>query len=156
MLTEKTFTSQDLHTLQANQLRLKKTARVFATAAIPAAFLLGLFGILQPSWGYWETTGMFLLFFLFLFGLITFRQHILFRRDITQQLKYAGTFTVIRKTRFRNECSILTDAPELYRLTAISPGTFNQFAAGDTLYAEVSKHSKFVFKMHVAGLPSNE
>jgi hypothetical protein len=150
MLSIQAFTDEDFAKIQT----VPKAVRIyflFFLFCIPLAFLLGTFGLLKKGFGYWPTTLGFLCVFLSLLLWLTVKEVFFYFRDKAKKQKYAGTVKVVSKSGKKGESIVYLDDAKLKRLTLYQSNAFEQINEGDILKMEISRYSKYLFRLEKEG-----
>ncbi|NTS43836.1 hypothetical protein HRG84_23340 [Flavisolibacter sp. BT320] len=150
MLSIQEFTEDDFAKIQT----IPKAVRIyflFFLFCIPLAFLLGAFGLLKKGYGYWPTTLGFLCVFFLVLLWLTLKEVFFYLKDMERKQKYAGAVTVISKSGKKGEPTVYLDDTNLKKLTLYQDGTFEQINEGDVLNLEISRYSKFLFRLEKEG-----
>jgi hypothetical protein len=148
MLTTTNFNSDDFNIILFSKNDVKSYAIIFLKIFLPLSFLLGTIGLLKRANGYWPTTLFFLIVFLLVTIYLILKEHILFTKDLKEQLKYVGTICVLKKSLDKRNCKIYTDAKEMKKIHIQFLSVFDQIEVGDELYLEIAKSSGHIFKLN--------
>ncbi|MGB3005893.1 MAG: hypothetical protein WBC06_05275 [Chitinophagaceae bacterium] len=141
MLSIEKLNTSDLATIKGIPKTFKVTAAIYSIFLIPAAFLLGLFGLLKKGHGYWPTTVSFLVLFTLLLLWTLLKDYIAYKKDLRIQIKIKGTITVTGKSMKKGDKTIYTNEKDL-RKFQVYLDIFDEIQVGDKLNIEISKYSR--------------
>lgn len=153
MITIKNFTPEDYNTIVANRNGTTEYYRVYFKFFLPLSLLLGFIGLTAKGFGYWPTAFGIAAFFYLVTQYLVSKEKWQYRNDMGEEQKYCGTFTVIKKSRKRNDYLIFTDAEELPKVDVYFAAVFEQVEVGDELYIEAAKHSRYIFRLEKGIVP---
>jgi hypothetical protein len=145
MLNTFNFTDNDISQVKRIPKSLLVYVLYFFIICIPGSFLFGLIGLTKKGNGYWTTTLIIIAIFFIVTLLLITKDLILYKRDMIEQIKYAGTITILNKSTKKGQTKIFTDSKEFPKITLHSSDISDRINSGDQLNIEISKYSKTIF-----------
>lgn len=146
MLQKEQFKKNELEKIKQAKINAYNYSGIFFKILVPLSFLLGFSGLLFRH-SYWSSTLFFLSGFLIAFIYLTFKEHYFLSKDLKEKIKYVGMVTIVRKERENEKLKLYLDSREIKLLSIYSESTYDQIDVGNTLYLEIAKNSKIIFKL---------
>ena len=152
MLSIEKLNTEDLYIIKSIPKSFKSSLILGSIVYVPLSFLIGLIGLTKKGKGYWQTTILFLLFFIVAFLLFMVKEYVAYKKDLKWKLKLVGHVRITEKIVEKDKTLIHTDAKDLKEFKIYSKESSDKIEIGDILTIQISKYSKPLLTLEKDGV----
>jgi hypothetical protein len=150
MLAETFFNNNEAAKIENNNKKFKKIVSLIIIIGVPLEFFAGFLASKKYHTLFLPVTAVGLIILLLVYYFVFLKGLESIKKDISEQIKLVGELQVVSKSE-KEKCRIIgLNSPQLESIS-ISKDAFDKIDIGDILFIEISKYTKYIFRLSKDG-----